>query len=105
MADFLGIPRGRWPIAVALVLLLAFTLSWLQGRFDATDASGSSANNILVGGDGNDTLTDGSGRDILIGGKGNDTLNANGSLSGADVVIGGYTDYDRTFSWADVGVH
>jgi hypothetical protein len=33
-----GIPRNRLPIAVAMVVLLAFTLSWLQGRFDATDA-------------------------------------------------------------------
>ncbi len=34
----LGIPRERWPVAVALIALLAFTLSWLQGRFDTTDA-------------------------------------------------------------------
>ena len=33
-----GIPRQRWPLAIAMVLLLAFTLSWLQGRFDASDA-------------------------------------------------------------------
>lgn len=32
------IPPGRWPLAVAMVLLLAFTVSWLQGRFDASDA-------------------------------------------------------------------
>jgi hypothetical protein len=32
-----GIPRERLPLAVVLVILLAFTLSWLQGRFDATD--------------------------------------------------------------------
>lgn len=38
MADFLGIPRNRLPIAVAMIALLAFTLSWLQGRFDSTDA-------------------------------------------------------------------
>ncbi len=38
MADFLGIPRQRWPLAIAMVLLLAFVLSWLQGRFDASDA-------------------------------------------------------------------
>ena len=38
MSDFLGIPRSRLPLAVAMVLLLAFTLSWLQGRFDASDA-------------------------------------------------------------------
>jgi hypothetical protein len=37
MADFLGIPRQRIPVAIAMVLLLALTLSWLQGRFDSTD--------------------------------------------------------------------
>lgn len=34
----LGIPKERLPIAVAMVLLLAFTLSWLQGRFDQSDS-------------------------------------------------------------------
>ena len=38
MAQAFGIPRQRWPLAVAMILLLAFTLSWLQGRFDASDA-------------------------------------------------------------------
>lgn len=33
-----GIPRERLPLAAFLVILLAFTLSWLQGCFDATDA-------------------------------------------------------------------
>ncbi|GAC1348060.1 MAG: hypothetical protein NVSMB23_28390 [Myxococcales bacterium] len=37
MADFLGIPARRIPIAIALIIVLAFTLSWLQGRFDQTD--------------------------------------------------------------------
>jgi len=37
MADFLGIPRRRLPIAVAMLLLLAVTLGWLQGRFEQTD--------------------------------------------------------------------
>jgi hypothetical protein len=37
VSAFPGIPRGRWPIALAMIALLAFTLSWLQGRFDATD--------------------------------------------------------------------
>jgi hypothetical protein len=37
MAAF-GIPRQRWPLALAMVVLLAFVLSWLQGRFDASDA-------------------------------------------------------------------
>src|ERR1041385_1791273 len=38
MAGFFNIPRERWPIAIAMVLLLAFTLTWLQGRFDQSDA-------------------------------------------------------------------
>jgi len=38
VAEAFGIQKGRWPLAVAMVLLLAFILSWLQGRFDATDA-------------------------------------------------------------------
>lgn len=38
MAEVPGIPRQRWPLAVAMVVLLAFVLSWLQGRFDASDA-------------------------------------------------------------------
>ena len=37
MADFLGIPTQRIPVAIAMVVLLALTLSWLQGRFDSTD--------------------------------------------------------------------
>jgi hypothetical protein len=36
--ELFGIPRQRLPLAIVLVILLAFTLSWLQGRFDATDA-------------------------------------------------------------------
>ena len=38
MAQAFGIPRQRWPLAIAMVLLLGLTLSWLQGRFDASDA-------------------------------------------------------------------
>jgi hypothetical protein len=38
VAEVLGIPRRRWPIAVVMIALLAFTLVWLQGRFDASDA-------------------------------------------------------------------
>ena len=37
MADFFGIPRQRIPVAVALVIALAFGLSMLQGRFDTSD--------------------------------------------------------------------
>jgi hypothetical protein len=37
MADFLGIPRRRLPLAVAMVLVLGATLTWLQGRFDQSD--------------------------------------------------------------------
>jgi hypothetical protein len=58
---------------------------------DTLDASGSTANNVLVGGAGNETLVGGSGRDLLIGGKGADTLRAG---SGGAILIGGTTDYD-----------
>lgn len=58
---------------------------------DTLDASGSSANNVLVGGAGSDWLYGGSGRDLLIGGLGADTLRAGG---GDDILIGGSTDYD-----------
>ena len=37
MADFLGIPRQRLPVAIAMIAFLAFLLSLLQGRFDSTD--------------------------------------------------------------------
>jgi hypothetical protein len=37
VADLLGIPARRIPIAIALIIALAFTLSWLQGRFDQSD--------------------------------------------------------------------
>ena len=37
MPDFLGVPRRRLPLAIAMVLLLGATLVWLQGRFDQSD--------------------------------------------------------------------
>jgi hypothetical protein len=37
VADLLGIPTRRIPVAIALIIALAFTLSWLQGRFDQSD--------------------------------------------------------------------
>lgn len=57
----------------------------------ALDAGGSIANNIQVGGAGNDSISGGSGRDLLIGGPGTDSL---GGAGGDDILIGGYTDYD-----------
>jgi Ca2+-binding RTX toxin-like protein len=58
---------------------------------DILNVTGSSANNVLVGGGGMDRLLGGQGRDILIGGSGTSTLNAG---SGGDILIGGTTDYD-----------
>jgi hypothetical protein len=58
---------------------------------DTLDASGSTANNILVGGAGNEAFFGGSGRSLLIGGAGADTLRAG---SGDAILIGGYTSYD-----------
>src|SRR5438105_7784816 len=59
---------------------------------DTLNVSGSSANNVLVGGGGTDRLIGGQGRDILIGGAGQATLQAG---SGGDILIGGTTDYDN----------
>jgi hypothetical protein len=57
------------------------------------DASGSSANNVLVGGGGKDLLIGSSrSRDLLIAGQGGATLRGNG---GQDILIGGTTDYDN----------
>lgn len=53
---------------------------------------GSKANNVLVGGAGNDWLFGGRGRDLLIGGAGSDHLFAG---RGQDILIGGTTDFDN----------
>ena len=37
MAELLGIPRERLPIAIAMVVALVATLLWLQGRFNQSD--------------------------------------------------------------------
>jgi hypothetical protein len=37
VADVLGIPARRLPIALGMVVLLVATLTWLQSRFDQTD--------------------------------------------------------------------
>jgi Ca2+-binding RTX toxin-like protein len=54
---------------------------------------------VLVGGDGDDTLTAGAGPSILIGGRGRDTLTGG---SADDVLIGGYTDYDTQLAGSTV---
>jgi Ca2+-binding RTX toxin-like protein len=59
---------------------------------DILNVTGSSANNVLVGGGGTDRLLGGQGRDILIGGAGQATLNAG---AGGDILIGGTTAYDN----------
>jgi len=59
---------------------------------DILNVTGSSANNVLVGGGGTDRLLGGQGRDILIGGSGPSTLQAG---SGGDIFIGGTTSYDN----------
>jgi PKD repeat protein len=58
---------------------------------DLLDVRGSSANNVLLGEGGSNTLYGGLGRDILIGGQGPSSLYAG---SGDDILIAGITDYD-----------
>jgi Ca2+-binding RTX toxin-like protein len=58
---------------------------------DSLDARGSSADNVIVGEAGNDTIWGGTDRDFLIGGLGADTIRGG---SGDDVLIGNGTIYD-----------
>jgi Ca2+-binding RTX toxin-like protein len=58
---------------------------------DTIDARGSSGANVLLGGDGNDTIYGGTGRELLIGGLGADTLRGG---DGDDILIGGSTLHD-----------
>jgi Ca2+-binding RTX toxin-like protein len=59
---------------------------------DILNVTGSSANNVLIGGGGTDRLLGGQGRDILIGGAGRAKLEAG---SGGDILVGGTTAYDN----------
>jgi hypothetical protein len=58
---------------------------------DILNATGSTANNVLLGGAGTNVLTGGLGRDLLIAGQGAAQLHAG---TGEDILIGGWTDYD-----------
>lgn len=49
--------------------------------------SGTSGNDTLVGGSGDDKISGGAGNDLLIGGSGNDTLSGG---TGNDILIGGF---------------
>jgi Ca2+-binding RTX toxin-like protein len=57
----------------------------LSGLAGNDSLSGGAGNDTLLGGDGNDTLNAGTGNDIADGGAGNDTV----------VVIGNFADYTR----------
>lgn len=71
-------------------------------RYSSLNLYGQGGDDILVGGDGNDYLSgDGpylfytGGRDVLIGGRGGDTLEGGAN---DDLLIAGYTDFDRSHS-------
>src|SRR5262249_48794841 len=66
---------------------------------DVLDARGSTAPNVLLGGDGNDTQYGGSGRDILVGGLGADLLRGGDN---DDVLIGGTTEFDGDLATSSV---
>jgi hypothetical protein len=55
--------------------------------------TGSTANNVVIGGGGTNQITGGLGRDLLIAGLGASKLFAG---SAGDILIGGWTDYDLT---------
>jgi hypothetical protein len=73
-------------------VLVAVPAVLVAGSGNTTlSAAGSSANNVLVGGGGKDSLTGGAGRDVLIGGTGPSSLRAG---AGGDILIAGRTAYD-----------
>lgn len=82
--DTISEVAGAVPIAVPAIL------DGGAGN-DTISAVGSSAANVLIGGDGKDLLTAGTGRTVLIGGDGADALHA-----GSDdaILIGGGTAFD-----------
>jgi Ca2+-binding RTX toxin-like protein len=70
------------------------TSSWVQvGTSGNNNLSGSvTADDILIGLDGNDTLVGGAGNDTMNGGAGNDVLDSHGDSVGADRLSGGIGD-------------
>jgi len=60
--------------------------------YNATLQNPSGDNNILLGGDGNDTLVGGVGRNLLIGGQGADSFTG---TAGEDVLVAGGTIHDQ----------
>ncbi|CAB5720573.1 Leukotoxin [Delftia tsuruhatensis] len=68
---------------------------YIQGGDGNNTINAANGNNIVLGGDGDDTLSSGSGSDMLSGGSGNDVLNAGSGTdwlwggSGNDRLIGG----------------
>jgi hypothetical protein len=68
---------------------------YIQGGSGNNTINAASGNNVVLGGAGNDTLSSGPGSDMLSGGSGNDTLNAGAGTdwlwggAGNDTLIGG----------------
>jgi CSLREA domain-containing protein len=91
--DVVRLEAGRYRWREIPVIVPAFLFGG-DGN-DFLDASGSIANNVLVGGAASDTLVAGAGRDILIGGAGTDCLYAG---RGDDILIGGTTDFDNNLA-------
>ncbi|WP_377278828.1 DUF5801 repeats-in-toxin domain-containing protein [Rhizobium sp. R86522] len=67
-----------------------------DGMAGIVNATGGTGNDILVGGDENNTLNGGDGNDILVGGKGSDTLNGG---AGTDTLVVS-ADIDVTANFA-----
>jgi Ca2+-binding RTX toxin-like protein len=67
----------------------------LVGNALANRLNGGNGHNVLVGHDGADVLIGGTGRDILIGGRGLDTLNGGAN---DDILIAGRTTSDANMS-------
>jgi hypothetical protein len=90
--DTIQLESSRIGNTIYYITVPAFLYGGGTGR-DVLDAGGSTANNVLQGGGGNNKIFGGLGRDILIAGSGASNLHAG---SGDDILLGGWTDYDLT---------
>jgi hypothetical protein len=66
-----------------------------SGIKNICNVNGSNGNNLIVGDANPNVIKGGTGRNVLVGGTGSDTLDARTS-AGNDILIGGYTDWDRS---------
>ena len=105
------INNGTTTSTSVTTLTLDFTVTILAPEYEFADLpsvnlnysdendtiTGTTANEIIQGGDGDDTITSGGGRDVIIGGRGDDTITLG---DGAQSVVYRFTSGSDALSWS-----